>query len=232
MQMVFTRNNIDRFLYLIAKDYKKHNKYADDIEIILVGGASILLNYNFREQTMDLDAIIKASSSIKDSINRVGDDNNLANHWLNSDFVKTVSYSVKLNQYSRFYKRFCNCLNVRTVSSEYLIAMKIKSARVYKHDLSDIIGIVKEQQELQQDISYETIEKAYHELYGEDDRIPENMKMFLQDIFKEPDLEELFYSTKEEEYKNKQTVLKAEEQYGDVINDENIQSFIEHFTKD
>ena len=98
--------------------------------------------------------------------------------------------------------------------------------------MSDIIGIVKEQQELQQDISYETIEKAYHELYGEDDRIPEKMKIFLQDIFKEPDLEELFYSTKEEEYKNKQAVLKAEEQYGDVINDENIQLFIEHFTKD
>ena len=30
-------------------------------EIILIGGASILINYGFREMTYDMDAIIKSS---------------------------------------------------------------------------------------------------------------------------------------------------------------------------
>lgn len=96
--------------------------------------------------TYDIDAIIHAFSSMKEAINVVGDELGLPNGWLNSDFTKTASYSPKLLQYSKFYKRFGYVLDVRTVSREYLVAMKLMSGRKYKNDLSDIIGILYEEQ--------------------------------------------------------------------------------------
>ena len=39
-------------------------------EIILIGGASILINYGFREMTYDMDAIIKSSGAMRDAFIR------------------------------------------------------------------------------------------------------------------------------------------------------------------
>ena len=46
--------------------------------------------------------------------------------------MHTLSYSPKLEQYSVYYKSFYGVLNVRTISAEYLIAMKLCSGRKYK----------------------------------------------------------------------------------------------------
>lgn len=51
-------------------------------EIILIGGASILINYGFREMTYDMDAIIKSSGAMRDAINTVGDRLGLPIGWL------------------------------------------------------------------------------------------------------------------------------------------------------
>ena len=111
-------------------------------EIILIGGAAILANYGFREMTYDMDAIINASSAMNDAIRRVGDEYQLPVGWLNTDFRHTKSFTPKLIQFSKYYKTFAGILSVRTITGEYLIAMKMVSARQYKNDLSDIVGIV------------------------------------------------------------------------------------------
>lgn len=227
MSSDFNRSNIDYFLYLIAREYKKVNRADPEAEIIIVGGASIIMNYNFRDTTTDIDSIIRASSSMKDIINRIGDENGLTTGWLNDDFKNTSSYSQKLVEYSHFYKKFCSCLNVRTVSNEYLLAMKVRTARIYKHDLSDMIGIIKEHQEMSKELDFSIINRAYYNLY--DEEIAGEIKNKLQDIFKYDDLEELFYSTKEEENKNLQAALKAENMYGIQVNEDNINGFINHF---
>jgi hypothetical protein len=217
MSFDFNRSNIDHYLYLVAKEYKKENRSNPESEIIIVGGASMIMNYSFRDTTTDIDSIIRASSSMKDVINKIGDENGLGTGWLNEDFKNTVSYSYKLIENSRFYKKFCNCLSVRTVSDEYLLAMKVRSARIYKHDLSDIIGIIKEHQEMGREITFELLNEAYRKLYDED--ISEQMADKLNEIFEHNDLEELFYSTKEEENKNLEAVKRAETEYKDAVNE-------------
>ena len=122
---LFTRDNLDSCLKELAKEFRKINGSRIPAEIILIGGASVLINYGFREMTYDMDAIIQASSSMKDAINHVGDRLGLPNGWLNTDFMKTSSYTPKLIQYSKYYKTFSNVLRVRTVSAEYLIVMKL-----------------------------------------------------------------------------------------------------------
>lgn len=69
----FTRDNLDFYLKELSKEFRKLNGSRMPAEIILIGGASVLLNYGFREMTYDMDAIIQASSSMKDAIQRVGD---------------------------------------------------------------------------------------------------------------------------------------------------------------
>ena len=94
--------------------------------------------------TTDIDAVIQAASVMKDVINRVGDRYDLPNGWLNQDFVRTESYSPSLSRFSEYYKTYSNVLTIRTVAAEYLIAMKLRSGRQYKSDLSDVLGILAE----------------------------------------------------------------------------------------
>lgn len=227
MSFDFNRSNIDHYLYLVAKEYKKANRANPEAEIIIVGGASMIMNYNFRDTTTDIDSIIRAASSMKEIINRIGDENNLGDGWLNDDFKNTSSYSHRLIECSHFYKKFCNCLSVRTVSDEYLLAMKVRSARKYKNDLSDIVGIIKEHQEMDRALNFQILNEAYNKLYGED--IQMDIADQIKSIFASDDLEDLFYSIKKEEQENKIAALKAEEIYGRAVNEENVEKFIEHF---
>ena len=61
----FTRENLDLYLSELAKEYRKLGGKNMPAEVILIGGASILANYGFRNMTYDMDAIISASSAIK-----------------------------------------------------------------------------------------------------------------------------------------------------------------------
>lgn len=225
--MTFSRKDIDHYCYLLAKEYKKLNRSNPEAEIVIVGGASILLNYNFREGTTDIDSLIHASSSMKDIINKVGDANGLPAGWLNSDFQRTDSFSSDLTLRSKFYKRFCDCLTVRTVTAEYLVAMKMRSWRLYKNDISDIVGIIKEQRELDNPLTEEQITKAYIELYKEapETEVAEQIHLMV-DI---EDLNELYDYTRIVEQKNKSTLLELEQHYPDLINKDNVNSFLSQF---
>ena len=64
----FTKNNIERYLNELSKELKKEFGKNSEFELIIVGGASILLNYNFREQTLDVDAFISNQNTIKEAI--------------------------------------------------------------------------------------------------------------------------------------------------------------------
>ena len=46
---VFTKENLDLCRKELAKDFRKRNQAGIPVEIILIGGASVLLNYGFRE---------------------------------------------------------------------------------------------------------------------------------------------------------------------------------------
>ena len=180
----FTKENLDTYLRELAKEFKRLNGKRVPAEIVLVGGAAILTNYGFRDMTTDIDAVIHASSSMKDAINHVGDKFDLPNGWLNADFMHTGSYSPKLDEFSVYYKSFYGVLSVRTIAAEYLIAMKLRSGRKYKNDLSDVIGILAEHEKKGTPITFEKIDAAVKNLYGGWDSFPEDSKPFIEDALK------------------------------------------------
>ena len=160
-----TRANVTGILRQFAKEYRKALGKAPG-EIVIVGGGSIMLNYRFRDSTQDLDVILRTASGVRDVIARFADENNLPNDWMNTDFMKTASYSTALSEVSRHYCWLNNqTLEIRTVSGVYLIAMKMVSHRYYRNDISDAIGIMIEEAEKGNGITYEEIEKAYRRLY-------------------------------------------------------------------
>ena len=51
----FNKDNIELYLNDFAEEYKKLNNDKQLLKIVLVGGAVVLLNYNFRKSTNDID---------------------------------------------------------------------------------------------------------------------------------------------------------------------------------
>lgn len=229
---LINKDNINTYLYELAKQTKKMYKPPEKIELILVGGASILINYDFRGMTNDIDALMSARSLIKDAAVIVGEKYGLPKDWINSDMMNTDSYSRKLYEHSTYYKTFCNCIEVRTVSSEYLVAMKLCSGRSYKRDLSDIAGIIQEHRDAGTPLSLEKIQDAYCELYGSWDDLSTDTRYFIENrIFGDENPLHYDIVTKEED-DIKEALQKFEEDYPDALNKDNIDYVIRNIMND
>lgn len=224
----FTKDNIDDYLKEVAKEYRKRAGKSVPAELILIGGASVLINYGFRNMTTDVDAMIHASSVMKEAVNAVGDRYNLPNGWLNADFIKTDSYTAKLSQFSEHYRTFSNIVTVRTVSAEYLIAMKLRSGRQYKCDLSDVLGILAEHEKANNPIMMTQIEKAVEDLYDSWDVLPETSQSFINVVMADGRFEYLYDQVVRGEKEARELLIKFEQEYPGVTNTSNVRNILDN----
>lgn len=226
-----TKENLDTYLKELAKQFRKLNGKAMPAEITLIGGASILVNYGFRDSTYDVDALIQASSAMKDAINYVTDTLGLPNGWLNEDFKNTKSYTPRLVNYSKYYRTFSNVLTVRTITGEYLVAMKLMAYRQYKHDISDIVGILREQQNSGDPLTFERIDKAVKDLYDSWENLPDNAKSLIESILANEDMDALYRAYADEEAAAKDALITFEDKYPDVLKEDNLEDILSQLLK-
>jgi len=222
----FTKENLDLYLKELAKEYRKRNGKAMPVEIVLIGGASVVINYGFRESTYDMDAVIEGASSLKDAINYVGDKFNLPNGWMNDDFVRTDSYTPRIIRYSQYYRTFSNIVTFRTVTGEHLLAMKLRAGRAYKYDRSDVIGILWEQEKKGDPLTMDRIRKAVVDLYDSYDVISDEVKDFVEEAVREGGYETKYDRVRQIEAENKENLLNYEEEKTGVINAGNVNDVI------
>ena len=222
----FTKENLDLYLKELAKDYRKRNGKSASAEITLIGGASVVINDGVREMTEDMDAIMDAASSCRDAILSVGDKFGLPGGWINDDFMRTDSYSPRIVFYSTYYRTFSNAVTVRTVTGEYLIAMKLKSGRLYKYDRSDIIGILWGQEKKGDPLSLDRIRKAVEDLYGSYDVLSDEMKQFIERAVQNGKYEEIYESIRHTEAENREILLEYQEDRPGIINGDNVNDII------
>lgn len=230
-KLQFTTENLNEYLNALAKEYRKQGGKAMPAEIILVGGAAILANYHFREGTTDIDAIIHSSSAMKTAINRVGDSFGLPNGWLNTDFLHTTSYTPKLVEHSTYYRTFSHVLTVRIITAEYLIAMKLRSSRSYKHDLSDVIGILDEHKTRGDIITFERVDTAVQNLYGGWDGFPKDAKALIQGLLEASDYKAAFAEMVQNEQELKSILLDFEHNNPNVVNTDNVNDIMDDLAK-
>lgn len=227
----FTRDNLDRYLKELAKEYRKLSGKDSPVEITLIGGASVVINYGFRDMTYDMDAIINASSSIKDAAGIVGDRYNLPNGWINDDFMRTTSYTPKIIQYSKYYHTYSNVITFRTVTGEYLVAMKLRSGREYKFDRSDVIGILLEQERKGDPLSMERIKKAVTDLYGSYDVLSDEIRSFIEQAVQDGNYAEKFKLIRQLEDENKKLLVEYIETKPGVVNRDNTNDILASLRK-
>ncbi len=227
----FTKENIDVYLKEISKEYRKQVGKELPAELILIGGASVLINYGFRKMTTDVDALIRAASGMKDAINIVEDRFGLPHRWLNADFKNTASYTPKLEEYSVYYKTYSNVLTIRTVAAEYLIAMKLKSGRQYKSDLSDVLGILAEHEKRGTPITMDQIQKAVKDLYGKWESIPKTSQAFIEDVMSDGRFRLLYEQIVQGEKETKDLLVQFEKDYPGVTNTTNVDSIANDLQK-
>lgn len=225
-ETAFNKENLDSYLKELAKTFRKLNGKSVPAEIILIGGASILINYGFRDMTYDMDAIIISSTAMKQAINQVGDTLGLPNGWLNTDFMRTKSYSPKLIEHSVYYKTFSNILTVRTVTAEYMIAMKLMAGRKYKNDLSDVIGVLKHHKEQGTPITLNQIKKAVENLYGDWSVLPQSSIVFIEQTIEKENYDTTFEEIRDSEVVNKALLQDFETDYPGVLTENNLDEIL------
>ncbi|MCQ2404725.1 MAG: DUF6036 family nucleotidyltransferase [Clostridia bacterium] len=222
----FNKENLDNILKELGKEYKKLGGKNMPAEIILIGGAAVIENYGFRDMTTDIDAVISASSMMRDAANNVGERLSLPVGWLNDDFKKTDSYSTKLSEVSVYYKSFYGVLDVRTVTAEYLIAMKLKAGRKYKNDLSDVVGILAEHKKNGSEITKEQIFTAIEALYGSADNIPEDSKAFITGLLERRNYEAVYDEIRNNEKASKTLLVDFEKAYPNTLKTDNVNNIL------
>jgi len=226
-ERVINKENFDLYLKELAKEFRRLNGKALSAEIIIVGGAAIIGNYGFRDSTMDIDAIIQASSAMKDAIRVISDRYSLPNDWLNSDFTQTRSYTPRIVEFARQYRTFSNIVHVRILAAEYMIAMKLMAGRAYKHDRSDVIGIIHEHQLSGLPITLEKIDKAVNDLYGGWSQMPRESTELIRDVFSNANLAELYTKYHDAENEARSVLIQFDSRYPDALNEDNLESILE-----
>lgn len=114
----------------------------------------------------------------------------------------------------------------RTVSAEYFVAMKLKSGRKYKNDLSDIVGILSEQKKNGAELGKAQIYSAIAELYGSADNIPKDSKTFIDNLLIGKNYDAVYEEIRSNEKDAKDILIEFEERYPDSLKTDNVDSIL------
>ena len=108
-------------------------------EIGVVGGAAMVLAFNARSATKDVDAIFAPSENIREAARKIARDMDLPDDWIN-DAVKGFMPGDPKEKRVMFEGDF---LTVWVPEAEYLLAMKGISARFDTADAADLKTLIK-----------------------------------------------------------------------------------------
>lgn len=99
--------------------------------------------------------------------------------------------------------------------------MKLKSARNYKNDFSDVIGILMNDRENQNQITLNNIILAAEDLYGSWYNISENARTFIGDLFETQNLEKAYREQLQNEKEKGENLKDFMQKHRNIRIDEN-----------
>jgi len=169
-----SRKQILLYLEELSLEMGKQNLKG---EILLFGGAAMVLAFNARSSTKDVDAIFRPKKEIYVSSEKIARKHHLPEGWLN-DSVKgfITSDSFKQNLFIR-YKN----LSVYTPEPQYLLAMKCISMRIgmESSDIDDIKTLLKHLKIKKAAAVFQLLEKYYPQ-----NKIPQKTFYAIDEILK------------------------------------------------
>jgi hypothetical protein len=102
-------------------------------ELLLTGGAAMCLVHSARDATKDIDALYEPKNIIDRFAAKIAGLEDLPADWLNDGVKSFIGPNATTEEYLTL-----EGLRVHTVSAEYLLAMKLMSARYGEKDYDDI----------------------------------------------------------------------------------------------
>lgn len=176
----FTKKDILENLGLIAERLKSSNKTAD---IGIYGGSAIILLWEFRKSTRDIDIMIRnGEEEIKSIAKDIAVERGYPEDWL-SDQVKTFT---SINYKERLFLEIPKdepCLRIFVPTTKYLLAMKCIAMR-HDTDNEDVKNLIKLLNITKEDEALKVIGKYYPY-----DAIPDRTLFGIKEIMKEINLE-------------------------------------------
>ena len=135
----FTKKDILESLNLIAERLKSSNKTAD---IGIYGGSAVILLWEFRKSTRDIDIMIRnGAEDIKNITKDIAAQKGYPEDWL-SDQVKTFT---SINHKERLFLEIPKdepSLRIFVPTTKYLLAMKCLAMR-HETDIEDVKNLIK-----------------------------------------------------------------------------------------
>jgi hypothetical protein len=130
-----TAEEIEQYLREVNDELATQNVKG---EICIYGGAVMCLVFKARPSTKDVDAIFEPVKFIRRAIIKIAERNNLPLDWLN--------YGVKMFFVPHEKKKLFDWTNLRVYfpTGDYLLAMKVLSARAESFDLEDTMFLIRE----------------------------------------------------------------------------------------
>lgn len=165
-------------LEALSDYFKQHEAQG---EICIFGGTAMLLAFDAREMTRDVDAVFRPSSLFRQAAVEIAFSNNLPEHWLNDGvkgFISSVGdfTSEGLPQFSH--------LRITRPTAEYLLAMKCLAARDSGYgtdgDKKDVMTLIAHLQLQTVEAVFKIIERYYPQ-----ERIAVKTKFFVEEIMQE-----------------------------------------------
>ena len=118
-----SKETIFKALEALSDYFKQHGAQG---EICIFGGTAMLLAFDAREMTRDVDAIFQPTGLFRDAAKKIGETHDLPEHWLNDGVKGFVSSSGDFT--SEGLPQFSH-LRITRPTAQYLLAMKCLAAR-------------------------------------------------------------------------------------------------------
>jgi hypothetical protein len=113
-------------------------------EVAVFGGAAIVLGFDFRNATQDVDAMItQGHGQVIIAQQEVGAELGLPPNWLNEQGTSYLSRHNDFEIFKTYPSEGQFGLRVLTATPQYLLAMKLLSFRSYDHDVEDIVQLAR-----------------------------------------------------------------------------------------
>ncbi|MDR1523256.1 MAG: hypothetical protein LBS29_04830 [Endomicrobium sp.] len=128
---MLTKDQMLRYLKQIADRLGEQGLCG---EILLTGGAAMCLVHGARDMTKNIDALYEPKDVINSIARDIAEQEKLPENWLNDGVKGFVEQNATLESFMSF-----GSLRIQTVSAEYLLAMKMMSARYGEKDREDIL---------------------------------------------------------------------------------------------
>jgi len=146
-------------------------------EIAIFGGAAIVLGFEWRKGTEDVDALItKGHGEVVRAQEEVGEELALPSDWLNEQATSYLAKEHDFELYRTYPSEGKFGLRVLLARPQYVLAMKILAARRYK-DVQDIVPLAR-RLNLTSAADLQNLVRHY---YPEEEISPERV-VFLRDL--------------------------------------------------